>query len=306
MTNSSAKISEPFFSVIVNCRNSEKFLRDCLATIQNQTFSDYEVIIWDNMSVDDTEKIINEFAESDHRFHLHSGRQSLNLGEARNSAVKESAGRYLAFLDSDDLWDRNFLKQHFIALTKFGPNSFGTGNVLEIADDFDISMMHEYSTMEFDSTPPKFMFQKLLNGNCIYFSSLVLPRDFFSYEEGFRNDFVQAEDYEVILRLAKKMPCYKIGLAYYRIHPGNATNHQEENLYRESIVILKTYEKWIRARMNRLGVIGKYYHFLAPLESALRNERISTTGVKVYEIKLARFYNFCFDYFKSLIRNGKQ
>ena len=306
MTPSSAKISEPFFSIIVNCRNSEKFLRDCLSTIQNQTFSDFEVIIWDNMSIDDTEKIINEFAESDYRFKLHSGRQSLNLGEARNSAVKESAGRYLAVLDSDELWDANFLQQHFLALAKFGANSFGTGNVLEISDDFDISMMREYSTMVFDSTPPKLMFQQLLKGNCIYFSSLVLPRDFFSSEAGFRNDFVQAEDYEVILRLAKKMLCYKTGLAYYRIHSGNATNQQEEYLYRESIVILKPYEKWIRARMNRLGIIGKYYQFLAPLESTLRNERLLTAGVTISEIRLARVYNFCFEHFKSLIRNGKQ
>jgi glycosyltransferase involved in cell wall biosynthesis len=306
MTLNTDKIREPFFSVIVNCRNSEKYLRDCLSTIQNQTFTDFEVVVWDNMSKDDTEKIVIEYAESDYRFQLHSGCESLNLGEARNSAVKESSGRYLAFLDSDDLWDPNFLQQHYFALTKYDANSFGIGNVLEISENFDISMMHECAPMVFDLTPPKSIFRKILKGNCIYFSSLVVPRDFFTGEAGFRNDFVQAEDYEVILRLAKKMSCYQTGLAYYRIHPGNATNHQEENLYRESIEILKPYVKWIRARMNRLGVIGKYYEFLSPLKSTLRNERISKSGVSVSEIRLARVYYHLFEYFKAFIRNGKQ
>jgi glycosyltransferase involved in cell wall biosynthesis len=306
MTLNRQKVSEPYFSIIVNCRNSERYLRDCLGSIKNQTFSDFEVIVWDNLSSDDTAKIVIEFEQADHRFQLHSGSHSLNLGEARNSAVKKSSGRFLAFLDSDDLWDPNFLQQHYLSLTKFGKNTFGTGNVLEISQDFDISMLDELSKRIFDSTPPKSIFQQLLKGNCIYFSSLVLPRDFFSGEEGFRNDFVQAEDYEVILRLAKKMLCYKTGLVYYRIHPGNATNHQEESLYRESIEILKPYKNWIRARMNRLGAIGKYYQFLAPLKPALRHERISTTGVTIFEIKLARVYNFLFENFRELIRNGKQ
>ena len=306
MTPSSAKISEPFFSIIVNCRNSEKFLRDSLSTIQNQTFSDFEVIVWDNMSNDDTEKIVIEYEESDHRFQLHSGRESLNLGEARNSAVKESSGRYLAFLDSDDLWDPHFLHQHHLALTKFNTNSFGIGNVFEISEDFDISMMNEFVPKVFDLTPPKSMFRQLLKGNCVYFSTLVIPRDFFLDEAGFRNDFVQAEDYEVILRLAKKMSCYKTGLAYYRIHPGNATNSQEESLYRETIEILKPYIKLIRARRNQLGVIGKYYQFLSPLKSTERNERISQSGVSIFEIRLARAYYRLFEYLKAFIRNGKQ
>jgi glycosyltransferase involved in cell wall biosynthesis len=306
LVSNSYKATDPHFSVIVNCRNSEKYLRDCLESIQNQTFSDFEVVIWNNMSTDDTAKIVNEFEQADHRFLLYSGNHSLNLGEARNCAVKKSSGRYLAFLDSDDLWDRNFLQQHYLALDKFGEDSFGNGNILEISEDFDISMMSEYSTRIFDSTQPKPIFQKLLKGNSIYFSSLVMPRNFFINEAGFRNDYVQAEDYELILRLAKKFSCYKTGLAYYRIHPGNATNNQEESLYRESIEILKPYIKWLPARMNRLGTIGKYYQFLAPLKPAARNDRISTTGVSVFEIALAITYNLFFDYFRALIPKGKR
>ena len=304
IVSNSHKATTPFFSVIVNCRNSEKYLRDCLETIRDQTFSDFEVVIWDNMSTDDTAKIVKEFKQVDHRFLLYSGHHSLNLGEARNCAVKKSSGRYLAFLDSDDLWDRSFLQQHYSALNKFGEDLFGTGNVLEISEDFDISMMSEYSARIFDSNQPKPVFKKLLKGNSIYFSSLVLPRNFFVNEAGFRSDYVQAEDYEVILRLAKKMLCYKTGLAYYRIHPGNTTNNQQESLYRESIEILKPYIRYFPARMNRLGAIGKYYQFLAPIKSTLRMERISTTGVSNFEIRLARAFNLIFEYFKDLIPRG--
>ena len=124
LVSNSHKVTDPYFSVIVNCRNSEKYLRDCLESIQQQTFSHFEVIVWDNMSTDDTAKIVNEFEQADPRFQLHSGNESLNLGAARNCAVDKSSGRYLAFLDSDDLWEPDFLQHHHDSLTKFKKDLF--------------------------------------------------------------------------------------------------------------------------------------------------------------------------------------
>jgi len=305
MSTNSYKVFEPFFSVIVNCRNSEKYLRDCLETIQNQTFSNFEVIIWDNASIDNTAKIAQEFEQNDQRFKLHSGRHSLKLGEARNCALEVASGRHLAFLDSDDLWDRDFLQQHYSAITKFRGSTFGIGNVVEISEIFDILVMNENPTTVPNTEQPKSIFNKLLKGNCVYFSSLVIPRSFFLDNAGFRNDFVQAEDYELLLRLAKKMPCYKTGLAYYRIHQGNATNHQEESLYRESIEILTPYLNRFSARISRLGAIGNYYILLTPLKSMERNNRILTAGVSLFEIWLSRALVGIFQYFRAMFRNRR-
>jgi len=288
MSRNSQTDSEPFFSVIVNCRNSERYLRDCLESIHRQSFSDFEVVVWDNLSTDRTPEIVREFERKDSRFKLHTGHESLNLGAARNRALHKSSGRFLAFLDSDDLWDFDFLEQHHRALSDFNEISFGIGNVQEISENFNLSLAPKELSQNAFSLPPISIFRKLLKGNCIYFSSLVIPRYFFVTEAEFRDDFVQAEDYELLLRLAKKLPCHTAGLAFYRIHPGNATNNQEEDLYRESIEILNCYQKWLPARIHRLAAIGKYYRFLKPLNNRERTERVMLTGATQIEIALAR------------------
>ena len=290
MSVNSTEVLKPFFSVVVNCRNSEKYLKDCLDTIQKQSFSDFEVVIWDNMSSDDTVKITKEFEKSDNRFKFYIGKESLPLGAARNCAVSKSTGRYLAFLDSDDLWDPEYLYHHYQAIKKFGKDSFGAGIVQEISDEFKILTMSSNVTNIVVFNSPKQVFTKLLKGNYIYFSSLVIPKDFFSNNTGFRSDFVQAEDYEMLLRLAKKLPCYTAGLCYYRVHSGNATNNQEENLYQESIEILNSYMKWLPAKVHRLSIIGRYYTFLAPLKPKIRKNKILLTGVSYFDILLARSY----------------
>ena len=292
--------------MIVNCRNSEKYLRDCLESIQQQTFSHFEVIVWDNMSTDDTAKIVNEFEQADPRFQLHSGNESLNLGAARNCAVDKSSGRYLAFLDSDDLWEPDFLQHHHDSLTKFKKDLFGTGNVMEVSEDFNISMISEYSKSILQSTLPKPIFKKLLKGNTVYFSSVVFPRNFFLNETGFRNDFVQAEDYELLLRLANKYPTYRTGLVFYRVHSGNASNQQEESLYQESIEVLNSYLKWLPARLHRLNAIGRYHRFLAPLNSNMRDDRILLTGVTRFEIRVARIYLAAIEQLQVLIARRKR
>ena len=305
MSLSSRTDPKPFFSVIVNCRNSEKYLRDCLETIHRQSFSDFEVVVWDNMSTDGTPGIVREFEHKDSRFKLYSGRESLNLGAARNQALHKSTGRFLAFLDSDDLWDYEFLHQHHQTLTNSGEMSFGIGNVLEISEDFKQSLLSQKFKGSITPIPPAPIFRKLLKGNCIYFSSVVVPRNIFTTEAEFRNDFVQAEDYELLLRLAKNLPCHIAGLAYYRIHPGNATNINEENLYRELIEILNSYQKWLPARIQRLVAIGKYYRFLRPLDNRKRKKRVMLTGATSIEIALGRLSLVLIEKLRALVLKGK-
>ena len=73
---------------------------------------------------------------------------------------------------------------------------------------------------------------------------------------------MQAEDYELLLRIAQKMKCYKAGWAYYRIHEANATNSQEDALFVESLQILKPYRKYFWAWISFKLTAARYFLFL--------------------------------------------
>ena len=97
------------FSVIVNCKNSQEYLNDCLESILNQSHKNFELIIIDNNSIDSTFNIINTF--NDERIKYYNTERDLSLGAARNLGIKYSTGSYIGFLDSDDLWHKNKLEE---------------------------------------------------------------------------------------------------------------------------------------------------------------------------------------------------
>lgn len=95
-------------SIIVNCYNGEQYLADALESIKKQTFQDYEVIFWDNCSTDGSLSIAKDFGE---KLKVYKGERFVGLGEARNLAIEQATGEYIAFLDCDDLWEEKKLEK---------------------------------------------------------------------------------------------------------------------------------------------------------------------------------------------------
>ena len=275
----SASENSPVFSVIVNCRNSEGFLKQCLGSIQNQTYPDYEVIIWDNKSTDKTFEIASEFRESDNRFKVFKGAAPLKLGEARNMAIQAARGQFIAFLDSDDLWHSNFLADHMKALGQCDERIFGIGNVIEIDLTFNLLQASANDSLTEITLSPKDIYKKLLKGNTIYFSSLVIPRSFFIQNAGFKGDYVQAEDYELLLRASRIMKCYKTGLAYYRIHDGNATSGQEDALFMELLQILDSHSNHLWGWISFKLAAARYFLYLSNLTYGQRLDKLKSLSV---------------------------
>ena len=106
----------PFISVIVNCHNGEKYLVHCIKSILNQNYKNFEIIFWDNCSTDSSKKIINGF--KDKRLKKFYSKKFQKLYVARNLAIKKSSGRYLTFLDVDDIWKKNKLLEQVKVLKK--------------------------------------------------------------------------------------------------------------------------------------------------------------------------------------------
>jgi len=94
----------PLVSIITPTYNAEKYLRQTVESVRAQTFSDWELICVDDCSRDGTTALIRSFQEQDSRIKLFQLDRNSGPGVARDTAVQQAQGRYLAFLDADDLW----------------------------------------------------------------------------------------------------------------------------------------------------------------------------------------------------------
>ena len=91
----------PKVSVIMNCFNCEKYLREAIDSVYAQTYKGWEIIFWDNASMDKSAEIAKGY---DGRTKYFRGEKNVKLYHARNFAISKATGEYVAFLDCDDLW----------------------------------------------------------------------------------------------------------------------------------------------------------------------------------------------------------
>lgn len=91
-------------SIITPCYNSSKYIGEMIESILNQTYTDWELLITDDCSTDNSREIVQEYCKKDPRIKLFVLNKNSGAGIARNNSIKQAKGRYIAFCDSDDLW----------------------------------------------------------------------------------------------------------------------------------------------------------------------------------------------------------
>jgi glycosyltransferase involved in cell wall biosynthesis len=92
----------PLVSVIMNVRNGASTLREAVDSVMAQTFTDWELIVWDDCSTDHSAQIIAEYRDRRVRYFLSP--KDTPLGKARDNAIRQATGAWVAFLDQDDIW----------------------------------------------------------------------------------------------------------------------------------------------------------------------------------------------------------
>ena len=102
----------PLVSIIVPVYNNEKYLRQCLDSITNQTFKDIEIILVDDGSTDNSASICEEYAKEDSRVvFIHS--ENKGVSNARNIGIDKSKGKFIMFCDSDDWLENDYIESHY-------------------------------------------------------------------------------------------------------------------------------------------------------------------------------------------------
>ena len=187
-----------FFSIIIPTYNNAQFLKKALESLKKQTDKNFELIVIDNYSSDDTSKVINNL-KIDNLVYQKIKNNGV-IAMSRNLGINISKGDWLMFLDSDDLFYENkieFLNNNLDSNFDIACNSERIVNL-----DNGKSKIWRYGPSE------KNIYKKmLLNGNRFVTSASVIKRDFVIKNNIFfneRKDFITAEDYDFFLNLVNK------------------------------------------------------------------------------------------------------
>lgn len=230
--------TQDLVSVIMNCLNGERYLREAIDSVYRQTYRNWEIIFWDNASMDRSAEIARGY---DERLRYFRGDETVPLGAARNKAISQAKGDFIAFLDCDDIWLPHKLKHQIDEMNDVG---FAAcyGGIIKIDDRGNQigSYISSYQSGH--------IFEELLRENDAHLPTLVLRKSALA-ERGllFDPSLVASEDYCLVMELAvdSRISVLKEPLAKYRIHDGALTNH--------------SISRWAEERERTLDlIIGKH------------------------------------------------
>lgn len=103
-------MKQPLVSIVMPAYNAERFIEKSIKSVIKQSYTNWELLIINDCSKDFTQKIIEDYCLRDGRIKLFVQEKNSGVVEARNKGIQESKGKYIAFLDSDDLWERKKLE----------------------------------------------------------------------------------------------------------------------------------------------------------------------------------------------------
>ena len=208
--------NQPLVSIIMNCYNGETFLHESIKSVLSQTYKNWELIFWDNRSEDKSAEIFKGY--NDKRFKYYYAPQHTLLSEARNEAVKRSSGEFIAFLDTDDFWEKDKLE---LQLPLFKDSKVGVvyGNLFIVNEKLNTKKIFLKR-----KKPRGFILGELLKNYCTLLVTLVVRKSFLdNYQPVFDNSFHIAGDFDLMIRMSVKykFDCVEKPIATYRIHRKN-------------------------------------------------------------------------------------
>lgn len=208
---------KPLISIIMPAYNSEKYIYDSILSIINQTYHNWELIIVDDCSSDLTVDKINNI--NDDRIRLIKLKTNSGAAVARNTAVKEATGQYLAFLDSDDFWHPIKLEKQlsFMEDNNYLITSTMFANVDEENSIIDITRNHE--SQDYNS-----ILKNNPGNSTIMYNAEKLGK-FYIPNIKKRNDFVM---WLRVIKKAKKLYGLPEVLTYYRVREGSLSANKSD------------------------------------------------------------------------------
>jgi GT2 family glycosyltransferase len=208
---------KPEVSVVIPAYNAAPYIADTLESVLNQTFSDFEVLVIDDGSIDQTVNIIQNYAAQDPRVHLIVSPVNQGVSNARNLGIRKAIGQWVAFLDADDIWLPQKLAMHVHHLST-NPDLGMSFAKVEYMSSSGIKS-GKAAHMRLKQVKPQHLYYE--NLTCTP-SNVVARRATLEQVGGFERDLRGFEDMDLCLRISCagwQVEGLNQVLVYYRTHP---------------------------------------------------------------------------------------
>ncbi len=277
-------IKNPSVSVIIPAYNQANFIDKAIESVLRQTYKDFELIIINDGSKDNTEEIIKNYSDFRIRYICH--KKNLGISEARNSGIRASRGKYIALLDSDD----EFLPEKLDMQVKLLRNESSDVGVV-CAWSFNVDENGNYISKRGLPRKEGYIFEDLLSKNYISVPTLLIRRECFEKVGLFDSSLDVQEDWDMWIRIAKyyKFSLIKIPLAKRRIHP----NRLSYDLEKKVVTAKRIIKKNINELKIRRNIHSKHYFYIGLRYCYMGKTRIG----RRYFCKAISLYPFYIRYY---------
>jgi len=286
-----ATLDRPLVSIIVNCFNGEKYLRDALQSVLKQTYKNWELIFWDNKSFDNSKKVFLEFL--DDRFKYFISEKHTTLYEARNNAIKQSKGEVIALLDVDDWWidNRRLEKQ------------------VDFFKDEKVGLIHSNFYLFYQNTKEKKIFHKkivksgyitrdLFKEYNIGLSTALIRKTAYISASGFNNQYNIIGDFDLFMRLSQSWKFVFVNecLSCFRIHNENFS-------LLNTGMLIEELEKWISdVKIISNENLRPYLYYIKKRVNFLKTKKYINEGKLIKALNNIIFYSMGFNKIKLILQ----
>jgi len=218
----------PKLSVFIGTYNRADLLRECLESVVNQSFRDFEIVVVDDGSTDNTREVVSKFPV------IYFYQRNQGVSQVANRGVELSQGEYIAFLGSDDVLLKDSLEKRVEVLDKHPEVGFCYGQALLMDEKGHIFGKRKARThgglQDRKDVIKRFL---LFSGNAIIPSTLMARRARIVQVGMFNPAFPSIEDTDLFSRMAKQYDVFYLDepLAAYRVHPGNMSRVPDLELW---------------------------------------------------------------------------
>jgi glycosyltransferase involved in cell wall biosynthesis len=249
--------------------NAGRYIRASIESVLNQTYRDFELIIINDGSTDNTEEIIKKY--DDYRI-VYIHQNNAGVSSARNTGLKKTKGDYITFLDSDDLWIPDKLERQLEFYHKKCSGNIGLvfSNYYFFTDTIEHAWIVDYRDyFNLENTV-----EKLLIYDFIGTLTVMIKREAFNDIGYFDESLHGPEDWDYWIRVAQKYAIKKDDafLAYYRENPAGISKNRKNQLTDEERVRLKYAEEMKNYR--NIHAISFWLNFRNKMKYCLGNKQL--------------------------------
>ena len=262
----------PRCSVILPVYNGNPFLGEAIQSVLNQSFVDFELIIIDDGSTDNSTQVIKTYTQKETRI-LSVLRDHRGLSASLNEAIDRTSGEFIARLDDDDIWLPDKLERQIEYLIQ-NPDIKLLGSSVSFINEqgYEIGGMQGFNKNE--GLSGEYLLTKMKRNNMFCSSSVIFVKSIVDSIGGFNSDYSTSMDYDFALRILSgfKGAILESTLVKYRIHNRMMTIHQRSRMIFESIKIRLRIDRYLHITFWQCVIVNQTLNLLKLLLSFLRGK----------------------------------